>query len=135
MHGESRRQSGGISTRDGVFQGRDERQSKEAAITRTYDTLPGVNDDMLSPAVINATKAMSCDAVAPYRVANLKIEVGAKVIEWVNSSDGAPDRKQISHYHKNETDVGYSEEHGHSTVVTARLIRWGSTAIMRIIIH
>ncbi|KAL0582045.1 hypothetical protein ABG067_008378, partial [Albugo candida] len=81
VHGESRRQSGGISTRDGVFQGRDERQSKEAAITRTYDTLPGVNDDMLSPAVINATKAMSCDAVAPYRFANLKIEVGAKVIE------------------------------------------------------
>ncbi|KAL0582114.1 hypothetical protein ABG067_008193, partial [Albugo candida] len=62
VHKESRRQSGGMSTRDGVLQGRDDGQSGDAAIIRTYGNLPGMNGDMLSPAVINATKAMSCDA-------------------------------------------------------------------------
>ena len=61
LHEESRRQSGGMSTQYCVLQGRDDRQSGEAAITRTYDNLPGMNGDMLSPAVINVIKAMSCD--------------------------------------------------------------------------
>ena len=81
VHGESRRHSGGMSTRDGVLHRREDRQDGDAAITRTYYNFPGMNGDMLSPAVINAIKTMSYYAVALYRFANLKIEVGAKVIE------------------------------------------------------
>ena len=102
-----------------MLQGQDDRQYGYAAITGTYDNLPGVNGGMLSPAEINATTAMICDAVAPNRFANLNIEVGAKVIEWENSSDVDSDRKLFSHHHKNETDMGYSEKLGQSIVMTA----------------
>ena len=119
VHEESRRQSGGMSTRDGALQERDDRQSKDAAITKIYDKLPAVKDDMLLPAVINANEALSCDAVAPYRVTNLKIEVGTNVIEWENFRGVDPDSKRFSHHHKNETDMGYIEEHEQSAMVAA----------------
>ena len=125
VHGESRRQSGGMSTRDGVLQGRDNRQLGDAAITRTYNDLPGVNGDKLSPTVIDATKDMSRDAVEPYQFANSKIEVRAKVIEWENSSNFDPDKRLFSHHHKNDTDMEYSEEHGQSTVMTAETDKLG----------
>ena len=83
-----------MSTRYGMLQGRDNRQLGDAAINRTYNDLPGVIGDMLSSAVIDSTKNMSCDAVEPNRFAYLNIEVGAKVIEWGNSSDVDPDRKK-----------------------------------------
>ena len=47
------------------------------------------------------------------------------MIEWGNSSDVDPDSKRFSHHHKNETDMGYSEEHGQSTVMTAETDKLG----------
>jgi hypothetical protein len=117
VHRQSSRQSDGMSIRDCVSHRRDTRRSGDEAIARTYEKSPGVIDDMLSQPVINSTKDMSSDVVAPDRFAKLKIEVGAKVIDRGNPRDVDLGRKQYSHLHGDEIATKNYGEHGQSQVV------------------